>query len=177
MTGRARKSGLISEQSIKAALTESKGDIFLSACALDCTPRELDLFIRRSPALQAFASAIETVKIDPAYSRMSTEQFENHIADLVRSFKVDGIQEVHKLATMEFGDSAALAKVKLDAALALTGGGSTRQNNNETENALAELNALYHANAPRIKEIRQTVITLRDDREVNSQVIELKPNQ
>ena len=171
MTSRARKNGLISEQSIKAALTESKGDIFLAACALDCTARELDLFIRRSPALQAFAGAIDTVKVDPAYSRMSTEQFENQVADLVRAFKVDGIKEVHKLATMEFGDSAALAKVKLDAAIALTGGGTTRQGNADTENALAELNALYHANAPRIKEIRQTVITLQDDREATPRAI------
>jgi hypothetical protein len=173
MTSRARKSGLISEQSIKTALTESKGDIFLAACALDCTPRELDLFIRRSAALQAFAGAIETVKVDAAYSRMSTEQFENQVADLVRAFRVDGIQEVHKLATMEFGDSAALAKVKLDAALALTGGGTARQGNSETENALAELNALYHANAPRIKEIRQTVITLSGP-EDSQPVIELR---
>jgi hypothetical protein len=172
MTGRARRAGGISEQSIKSALTESKGDIFLAACALDCTARELDLYIRRSAALQAFAGAIETVKIDPAYSRLSTEQFENQVADLVRAFRVDGIKEVHKLATMEFGDSAALAKVKLDAALALTGSTNSRTSNSESENALAELNALYHQNAPRIKEIRQTVITLRDDREVTPVTIE-----
>ena len=177
MTSRARKSGLISEQSIKTALTEAKGDIFLAACALDCTPRELDIFIRRSAALQAFTGAIETVKIDPAYSRLSTEQFENQVADLVRAYRVDGINEVHKLATMEFGDSAALAKVKLDAALALTGGGTARQGNSETENALAELNALYHVNAPRIKEIRQTVITLRDDQEVTPLTIEQTPDR
>jgi hypothetical protein len=167
------RAGLISEEGIRTALTESKGDLFLAACALDCTPRELDAYIRRSASLQAFAGAIETVKVDPSYSRLSAEQFENQVADLVRSFKVDGIKEVHKLATMEFGDSAALAKVKLDAALALSGGGNTRQGNNEVENTLAELNTLYHQNAPRIKEIRQTVITLQDGREVSPQVIEL----
>jgi len=172
MTGRTRRAGGISEQAIKTALTESKGDLFLAACALDCTARELDLYIRRSASLQAFASAIETVKVDPAYSRLSTEQFENQVADLVRAFRLDGIKEVHKLATMEFGDSAAVAKVKLDAALELTGSASSRTGNSESENALAELNALYHANAPRIKEIRQTVITLRDDREATPLTIE-----
>ena len=177
MTSRARKSGLISEQSIKTALTEAKGDIFLAACALDCTPRELDIFIRRSAALQSFAGAVEIVKIDPAYSRMSTEQFENQVTDLLRAFRVDGLNEVHKLATMEFGDSAALAKVKLDAAVTLMGGHTARAGNSETENALAELNALYHANAPRIKEIRQTVITLRDDREETQPVIELRQDR
>jgi hypothetical protein len=173
MTRRAMRAGLISEDSIRTALTESKGDIFLAACALDCTARELDTYIRRSAALQAFAGAIETVKIDPAYSRLSAEQFENQVADLVRIFRVDGIKEVHKLATMEFGDSAALAKVKLDAALALTGSTNARAGNNEVETALAELNTLYHQNAPRIKEIRQTVITYSGDQEVIQPVIEL----
>jgi len=176
MTSRARKAGAISEQSIKGALTEARGDLFVAACALDCTVRELDQYIRRSGSLQAFAAAVETVKIDPAYSRLSTEQFENHVADLIRVFRVDGIQEVHKLATMEFGDSAALAKVKLDAALALTGNTTARGNNSETENALAELNALYHQNAPRIKEMRQTVITFENGQELIQPAIELKPD-
>lgn len=177
MTRRALRAGLISEDSIKTALTESKGDIFLAACALDCTARELDAYIRRSAALQTFASVIDTVKVDPSYSRLSVEQFENQVADLLRAFRVDGIKEVHKLAVMEFGDSAALAKVKLDAALALSAGGTSRAGNSETENALAEMNALYHKNAPRIKEIRQTVITLQDDREVIQSVIELPPDR
>lgn len=172
MTRRAMRAGLISERSIKDALTESKGDIFLAACALDCTAREIDTYIRRSADLQAFAAAIDTVKIDPAYSRLSTEQFENHVSDLIRAFRVDGIKEVHKLATMDFGDSAALAKVKLDAALSLSGGPVTRSGNSETENALAELNALYHQNAPRIKEIRKTVITFQDEPQATPLTIE-----
>jgi hypothetical protein len=177
MTRRAMRAGLISEDGIKTALTEAKGDIFLAACALDCTARELDLYIRRSASLQVFASAVETVKIDPAYSRMSADQFDNQVADLLRSFRVDGLNEVYKLATMEYGDSAALAKVKLDAALALSGNGTTRTGNSEVENTLAELNTLYHQNAPRIKEIRKTVITFEDGREVSQPMIELKPVQ
>lgn len=174
MTGRARKNGLISEQSIRSALTEAKGDVFLAACALDCSARELDVYIRRSAELQAFACSIEQVKIDPAYSRMSVEQFENQVENLRRSFRVDGLNEVHKLATMEFGDSAALAKVKLDAALSLAGGPQRAGASSDTEAALVELNNLYHANAPRIKEIRQTVITLRDEREVTQPMLELR---
>src|SRR6202790_2704240 len=96
MTGEARKAGLISESSIKTGLTESKGDLFLACCALSCTARELYQYIRSSGSLQAVAGAVEAVKIDPAYSRLSTEQFENQVADLVRSFRVDGIKEVYK---------------------------------------------------------------------------------
>ena len=172
---RAMRSGLISEQGIKDALTESKGDIFLAACALDCTAQELDRYIRRSGDLQAFAAAIEQLKVDPAYSRMSADQFENQLADLTRAFRVDGLNEIHKLATLEFGDSAALAKVKLEAAIALRGGGHVGGSNSEAENTLAELNALYHQNAPRIKEIRKTVITFEGDQEVTQQVIESRP--
>lgn len=177
MTRRALRSGLITEQSIKAALTQAKGDIFLAACSLDTTAREIDLYIRRSPMLQAFAAAVEQVKIDPAYSRMSVEQFENQLEDMSRAFRIDGLQEIHKLATMEFGDSAALAKVKLDAALALRGGPMKGVSGSDQENALAELNHLYHANAPRIKEIRQTVLVLQDDREALQPAIELPPDR
>jgi len=166
VTSRARKNGLISEQSIKAAISEAKGDLFLASCALDCTARELDGYIRRSVELQHFITAVEQVKIDPAYSRLSVEQFENQLADQTRALRIEGLNEIHKLATMEFGDSAALAKVKLDAALALRGGVQSGVSNSETESALAELNHLYHQNAPRIKEIRQTVLVLRDERDI-----------
>ena len=171
------RAGLISEQSIQEALTEAKGDIFLAACALDCTAQELDRYIRRSPTLQAFAAAVDQVKIDPAYSRMSAAQFEEQLADLTRAFRVDGLHEIHKLALMEYGDSAALAKVKLDAAMALRGGVPHGGGNSEAEHTLAELNALYHQNAPRIKEIRKTVITFEDDRVETRPVIELQPDQ
>jgi hypothetical protein len=177
MTSKARKAGLISEQGIKEALVEAKGDIFLAACALDCTARELDGYIRRSAVLQAFSLQIEQIKIDPAYSRMSVEQFENKLLDLGRAYRIDGLTEIHKLATMEFGDSAALAKVKLDAAIALRGGVSNHAASSESENVLSELNALYHANAPRIKEIRQTVLVLQDDREAIPLTIEQPPGQ
>ena len=177
MTSRSRKAGGINEASIKSKLVEAKGVLFTAACYLDCTVRELDQYIRRSAELQAFAATVEQVKVDARYSRISTEQFEQKIADLNRSYAIDGLNEVHKLATMEFGDSAALAKVKLDAALALRGTGGRAGVNSETESVLAELNSLYHANAPRIKEIRQTVITLRDEREVTQQVYELPQDQ
>lgn len=158
------RSGLISEASIKSALVEAKGDIFLAACALDCSAHELDRYIRRSKELQNFTVAIEQIKVDAAYASMSAQQFEAQLDDMTRALRVEGLNEIHKLATMEFGDSAALAKVKLDAAIALRGGNSSARGNSESENTLAELNQLYHANAPRIREIRQTVVTLSDER-------------
>ncbi|MDF3091490.1 hypothetical protein [Burkholderia semiarida] len=171
------RAGLISEESIKTALTEAKGDIFLSASTLDCTAQELDRYIRASAELQQFAATIEKVKIDPAYSRMSIEQFENRLADLSLAYKVVGIEELHNLATMSHKDSAAMAKVKLQAAIALRGGHQQVVGDRELDQALSELNQLYHQNAPRIKEIRQTVVKLEDGREATQRVIELQQDQ
>ena len=173
---RSKRAGLISEQGIKDALTEAKGDIFLASTTLDCTAQELDRYIRASAELQTFAAAIEKVKIDPAYSRMSVEQFENRLADLSLAYKVVGIEELHKLATEPHKGSAAMAKVKLQAAIALRGGHQQTAGDREIEHALSELNTLYHQNAPRIKEIRQTTIKLEDGREATQRVIELTPD-
>lgn len=173
---RSFRAALISEEYIKTALTEARGDIFLASSTLDCTPQELDRYIRASGELQAFAAAIEKVKIDPAYSRMSAEQFESRISDLTRAYKVVAIEELHGLATMNHKGSAAMAKVKMQAAIALRGGQQQAAGDREIENALAELNQLYHANAPRIKEIRQTVVRLEDGREATQRVIELQPD-
>lgn len=169
----ALREGSITEPKIRKALTEARGDLFLAASVLDCTPKELDGYVRASAALQQFAAAIEQVKVDPAYSRMSAEQFETKLADLGRAYKVVGLEELHKLATMETGDNAAMAKVKLQAAISLRGGEQRAVGDRELEHALSELNALYHANAPRIKQIRQTVVTLTDGREATQRVIEL----
>lgn len=174
---RAYRSGLISEQSIKEALAEAKGDIFLASSTLDCTAQELDRYIRASAELQNFAAAIEKVKIDPAYSRMSAEQFENELSDLTRAYRVVGIEELHDLATMDPKDSAAMAKVKLQAAIALRGGQQQVGGDREIEHALSELNQLYHQNAPRIKQVRQTTITFENGQEVSRPVIELQPDQ
>lgn len=174
---RSKRAGLISEQSIKDALVDAKGDIFLASTTLDCTAQELDRYIRASAELQQFAAAIEKVKIDPAYSRMSAEQFENELADLTRAYKVVGLEELHGLATMDHKGSAAMAKVKLQAAISLRGGEQRVAGDREIEHALSELNQLYHQNAPRIKEIRQTVVKLEDGREATQRVIELQQDQ
>jgi hypothetical protein len=170
------RSGLISEQAIKEALTDAKGDIFLASTALDCTARELDGYIRASAELQQFAAAIEKVKVDPAYSRMSVEQFENRVADLTLAYKAVAIEELHNLATMSHKGSAAMAKVKMQAAIALRGGQQVQHGDREMEHALSELNTLYHQHAPRIKEIRQTVIKLTDGQAIPQVTIELTPD-
>jgi len=161
------RAGLISESSIKAALTEARG-IFSWLRVRSTVPRgNLISTSGDQASCKGFAASIEQIKRDPAYDKMSAEQFENEVATLSRSFKLDGLNEIHKLAMMEYGDSAALAKVKLDAARSLRGGDGHTGHGGEVEATLMELNQLYQANAPRIREIRTTVVTLSDEITLN----------
>lgn len=155
MARQALREGNISEDTIRKALTDCKGDIFLSASMLGCTGRELDWYIRRSDSLQHFASTIAKVKNNPEFERMSTEQFNSELATLSRTFKIEAIEVIHQLATMDY-DSAALAEVKLKAAIQLRG--SVGEVSQEDSSILRELNEIYQAQAPRLKSIRAVQI-------------------
>ena len=98
MTREALRDGLISEQTVRDALTTARGDLFLTAAYLGCTGRELDGYIRAEEGLQAFAGAIEKVKVDEAYAKMSTEQFEDRLETLTRNYKLEAIDIIHAMA-------------------------------------------------------------------------------
>lgn len=99
----------------------------------------------------------------------------NLYIDWSRTQRRIALDELHDLATMDHKDSAAMAKVKLQAAIALRGGEQRSVGDREIDLALSELNQLYHQNAPRIKEIRQTVVKLEDGREATQRIIEVGP--
>ena len=148
----------VSIHKIKDLLTTTRGDIFQAACLMRTTFRELDHMIRRSEELSHFVRSIAEVKADEAYATFSDQQFAENLAYLSKQYRLEGLQEIHKLATVE-ADSAAMADVKLRAAIHLVGTQhGMRQGMNE--NLLKELMADYESAAPRIREIRQTVITM-----------------
>lgn len=153
MTGQALRRGDISEETITDALVLSRGDLFLTAGHLGCTAREVDSYIRASEYLQVVVGAIGKVKADPDYNANSTEQFRDRLELLTRNYKLEALDVVHDLATMPF-ETAAMAEVKLKAAIALMGKGNEVQNHSEHNNILAELHRDYQASAPRIKAIR-----------------------
>ena len=62
MTREALRAGLISEDTVTAALMSARGDLFVASSYLGVTGRELDSYIRASEHLQAFSAAIGTVK-------------------------------------------------------------------------------------------------------------------
>lgn len=153
MTGNALRQGLISEQTIRDALTTARGDLFLAASYLNVTARELDQFIRSSSEIQGFVAAIAVVKKDSDYERMSADQFSDQLENLTRAYRVEAIDVIHDLAMMPF-DSAAMAEVKLKAAVQLRGTHNDSPVNSDQALILAELNNLYQQSAPRIKSIR-----------------------
>lgn len=156
------RAGEISEDLIKKALTENKGDLFRSACALGCTAKELDRYIRSTDELQVFVVAIDQLKNDPAYERLSAKQFTEQLTLLIREGQVMALEEMQKLAGMSIGDSAAMAQVKFLACARLMGSVVSGGHGGELSDLLAELNQRYEEAAPRIREIRQTVVTLEN---------------
>ena len=153
MTGTALRQGLISEQTIKDALVSAKGDLFVAASYLSVSPRELDSYIRSSEDIQTFASSVAMVKRNVDYDRMSVEQFREQLEQVTLAYRVEAVEVIHQLATMGF-DSAAMAEVKLKAAIQLAGKHNDTPQNTEQATVLAELNNLYQQNAPRVKSIR-----------------------
>ena len=152
----ALRQGLISQDTIQNALTQAKGDIFIAACYLGCTASELDSYIRASEELQCFVGAIATVKLDPNYNRMADDQFGEQLDNLTRSYKIEALNIIHDMATMKF-DSAAMAEVKLKAAIQLRGADVVAANTGGQLAVLNELNQLYQQNSPRIKSIRAEI--------------------
>ena len=157
MTREALRQGLVSEQTIRDALTSAKGDLFLASSYLGVTGRELDSYIRASEELQAFVAAIATVKQDPAYKKMSSEQFADELDRLTRGFRLEALDVIHELATMPF-DTAAMAEVKLKAAVQLRGAVADTPKGGDQSAVLMELNQIYQQTAPRIKSVRAVQI-------------------
>jgi hypothetical protein len=157
MTREALRMGLVSEQTIRDALTNAKGDLFIASSYLGVTGRELDSYIRASETLQAFVAAINTVKLDPAYKRMSGEQFADELERLTRGFRLEALDVIHELATMSY-ETAAMAEVKLKAAIQLRGAHTDQTTDNGQNAVLMELNQIYQQAAPRIKSVRAVQI-------------------
>jgi len=110
--------------------------------------------------LQAFIAGIERVNVDPAYEQLSVEQYSRRVQVSLQAYTVDALDQMHQLAMID-APSAAWGKVKLDACIALRAGAEVQGGaGDELSLILRELDRDYRLSAPRIKEIRQTVIAL-----------------
>lgn len=155
----------ITEPQLREYLTDARGDLFIAASLAGCTPLQFRRAIGASETLQAFYLAIERVKVNPDYEKLSHEEFERQLNELSRDYRLDGLEAIHDIATMH-ADSAALYEVKLKAAVQLRGVGAGAQQS-DSAMILAELNDLYHKNAPRIKSIRTQTVQIEFEGEEN----------
>ena len=152
----------LTKKAVRERLLEARGDLFVAAAMLGCTRRDLDHAIRSDPAMQVYVAGIERAKVSVEYDRLSREQFEARVSANLQAYMVDALDHLYRLATMDHGDSAAMAKVKLEACIALQAGIPVGAGKGvELERVLQELDQAYQVSAPRIREIRHTVITLQ----------------
>lgn len=183
MTRNALKAGSITEKSIREKLKDAKGDLFIAASLLGVTGWELDNYIRASKGLQVFAAAIEKVKTDPDYEKWSSAQFDESLELMTRAYRMEGLQIIREIANINertildddgkvvnLSLDAASMKVKLDAAVQMRGAQEEQKRDDSIEATLQELNRLYHSHAPRITEIRQTVVTLGTNEKIINHV-------
>lgn len=149
----------LSEAGITLELMRARGDIFVAANFLGVKPRELNSYIRCSTELQLVATAIGSIKVDPEYIRMSDDQFHAQLMERRAAYKVDAEDVIHDLAMMTF-DSAAMADVKLRAAIAMKGTEERKAGDVSQEMVLADLNKLYQESAPRVRQVRAQLIEI-----------------
>lgn len=141
----------LTEDGIKQALIEARGDIFVASQLLRVTAIRLQRAIQVSAVLQAVLDEI------PKLSKgLSLEALHSAVEQRVALYRVAGLDALHDLATMPLDDNSAQNQVKLAAAARLAGsvevgGGSG------IEDTLRELNAAYQKEAPRLRIVREKV--------------------
>jgi hypothetical protein len=148
----------LSADEIKDALTRGRGGIIAAAYVLHVDPLYLKRNIDASEALSAFAASVSRVQKDADWQRISDAEFAARIQEVQLPYKLDTLETLHELTTMEY-DSAAMARVKLDAAVALSNAVQPSTTGHQAGPDMEEMNRLYREHAPRIKEIRERVVT------------------
>ena len=152
----ADKRELPGEDTIREVLLKHKGDLMKSSGDLACRPSTLVRWIKSVPSVAALWETMEAVKADPAFEKASQSQFADEIRSRAIAYRLDGLEVIHELATTDHGDNASMAEVRLKAAIQLQGVGDV--GTSSTNSVLAELNALYHEHAPRIRSMRAVQI-------------------
>lgn len=153
---------LVSQPLIEKALRDARGDLFVASQLLGCTALKLDRAIRASPDLQALYLAIEQVAATD-YERKSAPLFEAEVSRRMALYRSDALDALHDLATMPVDKNSAQNQVKLLAATRLAGPQGEQSSVGDIDLTLRQLNEDYHRAAPRIKSVRERVITFDNE--------------
>lgn len=151
----------VTEASMKGALIEARGDIFVASQLLGVTVMRLQRAIQVSGVLQATEK--ELSELSKAFS---LEAINRAIEQRLALYRGVGLDALHDLATMPIDVNSAQNQVKLAAAARLAGETASAGGGGELVETLRELNAQYQSEAPRLRVTRErlTIETLPQER-------------
>lgn len=153
----------VTEDSMKRALIEARGDIFVASQLLGITAIRLDRAIAISEVLKA---ARLEAKAHQANDAISEAEISQAVDRRVALYRVAGLDALHDLATMPIDENSAQNQVKLAAAARLAGPADNQSGSGDFASILRELNDSYQENAPRLRVTRErlTVETVPAER-------------
>lgn len=152
---------------MEKALLDGRGDLFVSASLLGITVVVLDRVIRASPQLQDLYQTIEQVAVLEQYDRTTMARFAAEVSRRRTLYQSDALDALHDLATMPVSGHPATLQAKFLAASRLAGPAEERTSAAvDLDQTLSALNDEYHKAAPRIREIRERVITFDEPEKV-----------
>lgn len=141
----------LTEDSMKRAIIESRGDIFVASQLLQVTALRLNRAIQQSPVL--FAS-LEVSK-QPHAGEGTSKQIEQAISERVGLYRVVGLDALHDLAAMPIDANSAQNQVKFAAAARLVEGIGSQSFSGEMEGLFREMRESYQTEAPRLRVVRE----------------------
>jgi hypothetical protein len=133
--------------------------------APELSPAKKRWHARRRAAGTTESRALKPYVAKKRLGRIVDENFDKLILKRMALFKCDALDALEDLATMPINEDSALMKVKYLAACWLTGKPAEDgppQEHGGLEATLRRLDEDYHKQAPRIKSIRERIVTFEE---------------
>lgn len=139
----------LTEDGIKQALIEARGDVFVASQLLRVTAIRIDRAITVSEVLQETLAGIRK-----AGKGVPIEQIHEAVEKRLSLYRVAGLDALHDLATMPINENSAQNQVKLAAAARLAGE-TASAGGGDLADTLRQLNDAYQKEAPRLRIVRE----------------------
>lgn len=144
----------VTEDEMKRALIEARGDIFIGSQLLGITAIRLTRAIRVSAHLQTVALTLAE-NVSSEFAQKSTADLEAAVRTRLSLYRVAGLDSLYELATMPIDENSAQNQVRLAAAARLAGSTEGAGSGGELGETLRELRTLYDQSAPRLRVVRE----------------------
>lgn len=153
----SRQTHLATQAAIRRELKAASGNLVLAATKLGMSVSQLDAALRMNkPGFMQLVTDLVKGEVLPQYVGLSLEQVTKDIERRKVLYKSEALDELYKIATMPVSENAMQNQVKLMACNRLYQETGDAVMHNEMSTVLAQINAEFVANAPRLRTIRQT---------------------